>query len=522
MTCSRARRRTRRPGQARCSTRSPRCARPPPAARRARRGSRPTTSSSARRSRRDAINFTGEPRIQGGPGSSVRLADAPEALPLRTTRARRRQGRADRRARHGHVRPPVAHERPARARQRRRLGRRARRLRRRRVRPRHVHRRPDPAGRARREVYVVKVLDSHGVGDDLTRRHGDGAAAAGHRHRQPLARRLHRPRRAAAGDRQRAERDGHEPHRRRRRGRQRRLRPPVLARRVQAGARRRRRRRKGGKWAGPTSATTAGGSTRPPAASTCSRRSRAARPRSPRARRSARTDPIDRLRRLGGVGRHLVRLADHRRDDRPHDVAQRPAPRPPRRRPTCSRTAPPAPRPTSRSPCWSTSSKAARTPTRPPRRSADGQLLSARLAWLSNMTVAQVGFDVFLSHNSRDKPAVRADRGAAEARRGSSRGWTVALTPGGRLAARSWARASTRRRACAVFVGPADLGDWENQEVALALDRAAKERGFRVFLVLLPGRAGAVRPEPAAAVPAHAHLGRLPPRARRRARAPGR
>ncbi len=33
-----------------------------------------------------AINFTGEPRIQGGPGSSVRQAAMPAALPMRTTR----------------------------------------------------------------------------------------------------------------------------------------------------------------------------------------------------------------------------------------------------------------------------------------------------------------------------------------------------------------------------------------------------------------------------------------------------
>jgi hypothetical protein len=32
-----------------------------------------------------AVNFTGEPRIQGGPGSSVRLATPPAALPERTT-----------------------------------------------------------------------------------------------------------------------------------------------------------------------------------------------------------------------------------------------------------------------------------------------------------------------------------------------------------------------------------------------------------------------------------------------------
>ena len=37
-----------------------------------------------------AINFYGEPRIQGGPGSTVRQAALPAALPLRTTRGRRR------------------------------------------------------------------------------------------------------------------------------------------------------------------------------------------------------------------------------------------------------------------------------------------------------------------------------------------------------------------------------------------------------------------------------------------------
>ncbi len=35
----------------------------------------------------NAINFHGEPRIQGGPGSTARVARLPKALPLRTTRA---------------------------------------------------------------------------------------------------------------------------------------------------------------------------------------------------------------------------------------------------------------------------------------------------------------------------------------------------------------------------------------------------------------------------------------------------
>src|SRR5207244_1315540 len=42
-------------------------------------------------------------------------------------------------------------------------------------------------------------------------------------------------------------------------------------------------------------------------------------------------------------------------------------------------------------------------------------------------------------------------------------------------------------RSCAVFLGPGDLGAWENQEVGVALDRAARDPAFRLFLVLLPG-----------------------------------
>ena len=38
-----------------------------------------------------------------------------------------------------------------------------------------------------------------------------------------------------------------------------------------------------------------------------------------------------------------------------------------------------------------------------------------------------------------------------------------------------------------MLVGPHDLGAWELQELALALDRAARERSFRLFPVLLPG-----------------------------------
>jgi hypothetical protein len=43
-----------------------------------------------------------------------------------------------------------------------------------------------------------------------------------------------------------------------------------------------------------------------------------------------------------------------------------------------------------------------------------------------------------------------------------------------------------RSSSCAVFVGPSGIGDWERLEFKLATDRMAKDRDFRVFLVLLP------------------------------------
>jgi len=95
-------------------------------------------------------------------------------------------------------------------------------------------------------------------------------------------------------------------------------------------------------------------------------------------------------------------------------------------------------------------------------------------------------FDVFLSHNSREKPVV--ERIAEKLKRQGFEPWLDkwCLTPAG-----DWQdelagglRASV---ACAVFVGPSGIGSWEDLEYKLATDRMAKDRAFRVFLVLLPG-----------------------------------
>lgn len=95
-------------------------------------------------------------------------------------------------------------------------------------------------------------------------------------------------------------------------------------------------------------------------------------------------------------------------------------------------------------------------------------------------------FDVFVSYNRADEDLVH--RIAERLRQERLRPWVDkwVLTPG-----RSWqeeiveglANAST----CAVMVGPSGLGDWAREELAVAQDRAAKDRDFRMFMVLLPG-----------------------------------
>ena len=95
-------------------------------------------------------------------------------------------------------------------------------------------------------------------------------------------------------------------------------------------------------------------------------------------------------------------------------------------------------------------------------------------------------FAVFLSHNSREKPTV--ERIAEKLMRAELEPWLDkwCLTPAG-----DWqdelARGLRASNACAVFVGPHGIGSWEDLEYKLAVDRMAKDRSFRVFLVLLPG-----------------------------------
>jgi energy-coupling factor transporter ATP-binding protein EcfA2 len=106
-------------------------------------------------------------------------------------------------------------------------------------------------------------------------------------------------------------------------------------------------------------------------------------------------------------------------------------------------------------------------------------------------------YDVFLSHNSADKPAVEE---LARWLTGEAGLWPFLdkwhLVPG-----QPWQEALEEAldasRSCAVFLGPESLGTWENEEMRAALDIRAGRPDFRVIPVLLPG----------ACLP---HRGRLP------------
>lgn len=96
-------------------------------------------------------------------------------------------------------------------------------------------------------------------------------------------------------------------------------------------------------------------------------------------------------------------------------------------------------------------------------------------------------YDVFLSHNSRDKDAVRwlAERLEDEA------GLTVFLDIWNLIPGEPWQedleQALAGSETIAVFLGPAGISSWHNKEMRDALNRQASDRSRRVIPVLLPG-----------------------------------
>jgi WD40 repeat protein len=96
-------------------------------------------------------------------------------------------------------------------------------------------------------------------------------------------------------------------------------------------------------------------------------------------------------------------------------------------------------------------------------------------------------YDVFLSHNSQDKPAVEilARRLTDEASlRPFLDKWH--LVPG-----EPWQEALEealdQSRTCAVFVGPRGISPWEHEEMRAGIEQRVADRTFRVIPVLLPG-----------------------------------
>lgn len=104
-------------------------------------------------------------------------------------------------------------------------------------------------------------------------------------------------------------------------------------------------------------------------------------------------------------------------------------------------------------------------------------------------------FDVFLAHNSREKPAVETL--AYKLRAEGLNPWLdkEQLIPGTRWqdGLADGLRASST---CAVFIGKNDLGNWESEELDMAQNRAANDRGFRVIPVLLPSLPDPFDPSP--------------------------
>jgi len=99
--------------------------------------------------------------------------------------------------------------------------------------------------------------------------------------------------------------------------------------------------------------------------------------------------------------------------------------------------------------------------------------------------MADFKYDVFLSHNSADKAAV--EKLALRLREAELRPWLDKwnLVPG-----EAWQEgleeALDACQTVAVFLGPAGISPWENEEMRSALEERVHDRSRRVIPVLLP------------------------------------
>jgi formylglycine-generating enzyme required for sulfatase activity/energy-coupling factor transporter ATP-binding protein EcfA2 len=95
-------------------------------------------------------------------------------------------------------------------------------------------------------------------------------------------------------------------------------------------------------------------------------------------------------------------------------------------------------------------------------------------------------FDVFLSHNSKDKPVIREI--ARLLREQGLRPWLdEEQLIGGERWQDALARGVRDSATCAMFIGPNNLGNWQEEELDLVRNRAATSREYRLTPVLLPG-----------------------------------
>jgi hypothetical protein len=102
-------------------------------------------------------------------------------------------------------------------------------------------------------------------------------------------------------------------------------------------------------------------------------------------------------------------------------------------------------------------------------------------------------YDVFLSHNSQDKPAVELI-----ARKLYMNGIEPFLDKWHLVPGEPWQEALEealdKSQSCAIFFGPEGIGPWSNEEMRSALEWRVRAGDFRVIPVLLPGTQRPERP----------------------------